>query len=177
MRLVTFLDTGRFTSGYATPLLAALMQPVHEINGEAVPVWLDADVIHSDGLRFVIKGGSGRSAVRAELPKLSPTVRTTWAILCARSCYLESPFILWAEEWLTGRDRTPESALAVFGARAVPACDRAYIAHWATLSAAYPQDTTLAAQTAALIAAHLFPSGTFDFQGRAEAALQLGESQ
>lgn len=173
MRLVTFLDTGRYTSGYATPLLAALMQPVHEVDGRCTPVAVDAPPLKTDGLRFTLAQDTLHSMLRITLPELTPTVRIAFALLCARSVYMDERFLTWSDLWLANTDRSPRTAYETFGPGTLPPDDRAYVAHWATMSAAFPQDTCLPAQTAALIAANLFPAGTFDFETRANLALEF----
>ncbi len=175
MILYGFRANGRLTSAYATPLLAAMMKPVHDIDteGGAEPVRMDMLVFQTDGLRFSVNQSMLPSVPYLSAP-VPPQARIAWAILCARSCcYLNPDFLLWSDNWLTRRDRTRTTAMQALTARPLPVCDRAYVAHWAKMSAAFPDEPTLPAQTCALIAAHLFPSGTFDFQSRAEAAMAL----
>lgn len=173
-RLVAFRDgDGRYTSAYAEPILASLMRPVHP--GPLEAWWIIAPVERSDGLRFTVAQDLVRPVLPAELPPVTPEQRIAFAIILGRAVYNTVRFQEWAEDWLTARDRTPAGAFAAMGGgTAIPADDRAYVAHWATMAAAFPEEHSLSAQTAALVAAHVCPSGTFDFASRAEAALIMG---
>ncbi len=166
---------GQYTSAYATPLLAALMRPVHEYEERVEPVRVRARVLMTDGLRFAIPFGDGTETIEpAVLPDLSASVRTAFAVLCAHSVHKELEFSLWADAWLVGTDRSAEAARRLMLARILPPADRAYVSHWALMTVAFPSDAPcLAAQTAALVASLLFPAGTFDFNARAEAAREF----
>lgn len=164
--MIAFRYNGRWSAAYATPLLAAMMRPVHQ----GTPDHVLGNPYAWDGLRYwaLFMGFSAG----AELPDVTTDQRIAFAVLSARAVYDREPFATWADAWISGKDRTPATALAAL--RPVPSCDRAMVAHWAVMAAAFPQDPTLPAQTAALIAAHLqFPPGTFDFAGRAKAAMEI----
>lgn len=167
--LTAFRHNGHFSAAYETPLLAAMMRPVHPGAGMAWAV--SGRVMSQDGLRHWLDPQTIAAAGPAEEPYVGPSERIAFAILCARSVYGEEPFATWADNWLSGRDRTTETALRTL--RPVTPCDRAYAAHWAVMAAAFPQDATLPAQTAAIVAAYVVPGKGFDFAARAQAALDM----
>jgi len=169
----TFMDDRSIPilSAYATPLLAALMQPVHDFDRPQglTPCAGLADVVYTDGLR--LKGLLfDRAPVPITLPLISSTTRTAFAVLLARSVYANPDFLWWADGWISGRDRTRATAYEMLS-RPLPSNDRAYVAHWAGMSAAFPHEHTLAAQTAALIVAYV--SHSVDFATVADAALAI----
>ncbi len=174
-RLVSFrADGGPWTSAYTDPLVAALMAPVHAATDPAVqPWWIVAPVLRTDGLRYTVPTDAPRPVLPAALPPITLEQRTAFAILLGRAVYPDTRFRAWADDWLSDRDRTSTTALAVMGARPVPPDDRAYVAHWATMSAAFPTEATLPAQTAALVAANVCPQGTYNFADTAELALTI----
>lgn len=169
--MIAFRTAAGYSPAYSSPTLAAIMRPVHEYDapGPVEARRVLASVISSDGLRLRI--GRVTYCDAATLPELSPEARITFAILCARSVCRRPGFLEWADGWLTGRDRTKATAFAALSP--VPVCDRAYVAHWATMAGAFPHDATFPAQTAALLAAYVCPEGTFDFETRALAALEM----
>lgn len=169
--MIAFRTAAGYSPAYSSPLLAAIMRPVHEYDAPQAPEArrVAGRVASSDGLRYRLSPTMDNGP--AMLPTPSPEARVTFAILCARSVCQRPGFLEWADGWLSGRDRTKATAFAALAP--VPVCDRAYVAHWATMAGAFPHDATFPAQTAALLAAYVCPEGTFDFETRALAALEM----
>ena len=44
------------------------------------------------------------------LPVISPEQKIAFGILCAKEVYKEEKWILWADNWLSGKDRAAEAA-------------------------------------------------------------------
>jgi hypothetical protein len=163
--MIAFKVGSHWSGAYSSPLLAAMMRPVHEARE---PFRVLGTPWRSDGLRTWI--ADVRISWACELPDVAPTARVAFAVLCARSVCSRPAFVEWADSWIAGK-RDPRRAFAALAP--VSACDRAYVAHWAITAAAFPNEPTLGAQTAALLAAYVCPTGTFDFETRARTALEI----
>ena len=98
---------------YTDPLLAVLLDPIHAgyINGTLL--WEARGIIRKDdhGLRV---GCTKLTTVKQiSLPKFSPEQCACFAILCTKAVYKGSGWNAWADDWLSGRDRTTGMAHAV----------------------------------------------------------------
>lgn len=86
------------------------------------------------------------------VPKVSITQHVAFGILCTLKVYKEKTFVKWAEDWLSGKDRSEESAnLAVRAAQAAALAGRAAraaIADFAALAAECAAQAAQAAQAA-----------------------------
>jgi len=96
---------------YTDPLLAVLLNPIHA-NFEDPLLWeADGDVARSDGGLKI-----GYTRLRTDrtipLPEITLEQRIEIAIRCALAVYPEPNFAAWAADWLSGQDRSVESAAA-----------------------------------------------------------------
>ena len=71
-----------------------------------------------------------------DMPDLTTADKIAFAILCAKTTYHDASWVAWADNWLSGLDRTQQSAKK---ARhdAADAADDAYYAAAAAAAAAY----------------------------------------
>ncbi len=125
---------------YSSPLLAVLLNHCHSCFDErTMRLWeCEAEV----GLRHPDKIGCTKITTirQIPLPKLTTVQRQAFAILAAKEVYKEQPFQKWSDKWLSGEDRSTESARKAVEKEAV---DRAAIRG----------DFTVFATTAAIFAA------------------------
>jgi hypothetical protein len=117
---------------YHSPLLAVLLNPIHAniSNPRLFEVNANGKHLNDKGL----KGGCTKMTLIKEiqLPEISINQKITFAILCAKQVYKETNFILWADSWLVGKNRT--AAHAAYAAYAA-AHDAAHAAHAADAAA------------------------------------------
>jgi hypothetical protein len=114
-----------------------------------------------------------------KIPKVTTTQRVAFGILCALEAYKEPNYVTWANNWLSGVDRTNETANAA--AYAAYIADAAYIAAYAANAAAYAAETaayaayadyaTYAANAAADAADYAAASADIDLIALSEKAL------
>jgi len=127
---------------YDDPLLAVLHNPIH------------ADIENPRLFRCEVKGKTKRkgqmkcgwSEMRLveelEVPKITTEKRVKYAIYCALEVYKDEEFRVWAENWLSGKDRSKEAARAAAKATEVAwtvawaATEVAWTAAWAVARAA-----------------------------------------
>jgi hypothetical protein len=103
--------------------------------------------IKRDG--FMKAGTTELTIVReVVLPVLTTEQRVEYAIRCALAVYEDDRFVKWANAWLSGEDRTEESAEAAAESAKSEAADSAEAAWWA---AAYSA-AVAAAYSAAVVA-------------------------
>ena len=126
---------------YDDPLLAVFFNPIHA-NIDKPRLW----EIETDGDTKVdaTKGGARRARLLTELPLslITPTQRVEIGIRCVQGLHSEPNFVIWAENWLNGTNRT-KTAAAQAAWRAKESAARAWRA-W--------EATALAAEAAALAA-------------------------
>ena len=95
---------------YSDPLVGLFLNPVH-IDIES-PRLFRAEV----GGNFIDNNGLNCGYSRAKLveelpvPQISPVQRVRFAIFCVKEVYKEKKWNEWADNWLSGKDRTEESA-------------------------------------------------------------------
>jgi hypothetical protein len=159
---------------YTSELLAALMNPAHSNFQNPLCFEAEGDIITSDGTKVGCKSLTIIGIVK--LPKVTITQRVSFGILCAKEVYIEPKWSEWADEWLSGEDRSKKSANAA--AYAADAAANA-AANAAAAYAAYDATATYAAYAAATATAHAANAAdatvrsgkTIDFQTLAEKAL------
>jgi len=148
---------------YHHPLLAVLLNTAHADidNPRLFEIEIDGLQKDDNGL----KGGCTRMklAKEIELPEITTEQRVKFAIYCALEVYDDSSFVQWANDWLSGKDRSATTAAeAASAARAVAwvasaarattaaeaattAAEAATWAAWATTAAATARAATTAA--------------------------------
>jgi hypothetical protein len=91
---------------------------------------------------FGLKGGSTKLRIVQEIQYVAPTTeqRIKFAILCASAVYRDTAFLEWANNWLSGKDRSSGAAWAAYYAAAAARAAAAYYAAAAAARAAYYAD-------------------------------------
>jgi len=128
---------------YASPLLASLLNPIHA-NFYRPRLWECecSRPVANDGTKLGVK--SCTTLREIPLPVVTTEQRVRFAILCALKVYHAKEYVLWADGWLTGKDRARKAVYA-----AAHAADAVYAAARAAADAAHT-----AARAAAHAAAH-----------------------
>ena len=104
---------------YESPLVAILMNPVHA-NYNPARLWLcetDAEVVRNDQLKCGVRRLT--CVEELPLPEIKTAARVRAAILCAWEVCEDQGWRAWATKWLSGEDRSAESAWAAAGDMAV----------------------------------------------------------
>ena len=124
---------------YASPEIAVFMNPAHANISEPRLFRIRCSkILADDGT----KQGCKKQTLLKELPlpEISVEQRIKIAILCATEVYKEPNFLVWAENWNTGKDRTAISAnAAAYAAYYADSAANAaaYAAYYAASYAAY----------------------------------------
>lgn len=129
---------------YDSPLLAILHNPIHaNINNPRLfECEIDGETKTDKGL----KSGCRRMKLVKEIsvPVVTTEQRIKYAIYCALEVYKGKSFVGWANDWLSGKDRTAYAAANAAYAAACAATDVAYAAaNSAANSAACAADINL----------------------------------
>jgi hypothetical protein len=119
---------------YTNPLLAVFMNPVHA-NFKSPRLW-EAET-SGEELHGPLKSGCKTLTTIKEipLPEVSITQKIAFGILCAKEVDKDETWNKWADKWLSGENRTVESADAAYAYSTHAACYAAYA--YATHAAAY----------------------------------------
>jgi len=100
------LCSNSYIHWYDSPEIAVFLNPIHNW---FVPARLwEVEASGKIKLSGPLKGGSKRVRIIRELPlpAITPEQRVKIAILCALTCSDEPVFVLWAERWFEGSDRS-----------------------------------------------------------------------
>jgi len=96
---------------YSDPLVGMFMNPAHANirNPRLFRAEVEGKFLDDNGL----KCGYSRARLIEELPvpQISPEQRVRFAIFCVKEVYKEKEWNKWADNWLSGKDRTKESAI------------------------------------------------------------------
>lgn len=96
---------------YEHPLLAVLLNPRHaDIRNPRMLKIECSEKVAGDGLKAACKEQTPIEEM--EVPVLTTNQRVAFAIKCALAVYQQDTFVKWAEDWLSGKDRTKSSATA-----------------------------------------------------------------
>jgi len=146
---------------YDSPLLAVLHNPIHAgiENPRLFEVEVDGETKNDWGLKCGYR--SMRLTRELNLPHVTTEQRIRYAIFCALSVCDDPAFIQWAEDWLSGKNRSAEAAeAAAWAARAAAeaatraaAAEAAAEAGWAARAAAEAAEAARIAAEAAAWAA------------------------
>jgi len=109
------LCTNEVIHYYDTPLTAVFLNPIHA-NISNPKLWemeIDSSVAH-DGL----KGGTKRARLlrKIPLPEMTTAQKVRAGILCTKLVYTDAKWVEWANNWLSGKDRTAQAAWAAWAA-------------------------------------------------------------
>ena len=98
---------------YSDPLVGLFLNPIH-VNIRN-PRLFRAEVKGKGLNDHGLKCGYSRARLIEELPvpQISFVQRVRFAILCAKKVYKEKEWNEWADNWLSGKDRTKESAKSI----------------------------------------------------------------
>jgi len=119
--------------GYAHPLLAVLNAPVHVSPDYTKMIEIEVPEVYApDQMKLGFTMGVVGKDV--PLPKVTLEQKIRYAIGCACSVYEEKSFRKWADDWISGKDRSTRAvaraaARVAWAARAVARAARA--AAWA----------------------------------------------
>ena len=163
------LGSAGWTHVYTDPLLAVLLDPIHSDYGDKsklIEVIVSGEHKNSHGLNegwTVVKYSR-----RKNKPAVTITHRITFAILCAKKVNNDEKWNVWADSWLSGKDRTTEAAAA-----AAPAvnCYNSLNTYFAGAFAAYTNNiANICAYRSAATASAAAYAGDLDFEALAALA-------
>jgi len=126
-----------FLHSYEHPLLAILHNPIHGYFDLNTARLFEAEAdgkIKKDGQ---MKMGSSELTLikEIEIPKITLEQRVAYAILCAKEVCKDEDWNFWADNWLSGKDRSEKTAKAARWAASREAASAAWVACWAAESA------------------------------------------
>jgi hypothetical protein len=121
---------------YTNPFLAVLMNPVHA-NFKSPRLW-EAES-SGEELHELLKSGSKTLTTIKEipLPEISLIQKVAFSILCGKEVYKDKDWTAWADKWLSGEDRTTESAEVANAAAYAAAHAAAHASYYAAYYAYY----------------------------------------
>jgi hypothetical protein len=130
---ITHVATGRPDQGlctdvwihaYESPLIAVLLNPIHgNFQHPNLILWeAEGEIGKRDGQ---LKCGcrSLTTIHQLKLPRFTINQKAAFAILVAKTVYKDSAFVKWADNWLSGQDRTRAAARAAGAAAEAAAQD------------------------------------------------------
>ena len=116
---------------YTSPLVAILINPIHADFRHPRMLEVGGKICINDGMK--VGCPTLRPLREIPIPEITKEQRVKFGIFCALSVYKNKRFITWAKDWLSGKDRTKESAYAADYA----AASAAYAATYEAASAAF----------------------------------------
>ena len=118
------LCTDGVIHAYEHPLLAAFMNPI-QANLKDPQLWeAEGEIVAREGqLKCGVK--TLTTLRKIDLPVISTEQRVEIAIRCALLVYKDPNFLQWAENWISGKDRSAEAAAAAEAAEAEAAAAKA----------------------------------------------------
>jgi len=143
------LCTEHWIHAYSHKLVAIFMNPAHgNYNPKTMHLWeCEAELGRDDrGLKF---GTTKLTSIkRCRIPRISRAVKIRFAIYCALEVYKDKDFKRWADNWLSGEDRSTEATEAAAWAAGAAWATEATEAAWAAWAAAWAAEATEAAWAA-----------------------------
>lgn len=132
-----WLCSDAFIHAYEHPLLAVLHAPAHGECKDYTRLW------ECEGHGYIERECQMKCGFRSlttlkeiEIPKVTSEQHIAYGILCALEVYEDDDFKRWGKAWLSGEDRSKESAtLAAEVAKREAARAAAWAAAWAAWSA------------------------------------------
>jgi hypothetical protein len=116
--------------------LAVILNPVHgAFDSATMHLWQGEGTVGKSDGQLKVGCADGRTLARISLPKISTEKRAEFAIRCALRVFQNPTFVVWATAWLSGSDRTQESAEATWAAAARAARAEAWAAEAAEAAA------------------------------------------
>ena len=134
------LCTSGVIHGYRTALIAVFMGPAHTDYLPGGYLWESVgEIIADDGLKVGCK--TLTTLRRVELPRITLAQTVVAGILCAKTVPQPPQWRTWADDWLSGADRSEKAASAASAAASAAAWEAASAATWArTASTVKPFD-------------------------------------
>ena len=124
---------------YTHPLLAALLNPIHASIND--PVLWEAEVrgksLDDRGLK--VGWTEGRIIRKLKLPKVSREQRIGFGILCVKEVCRDIAWNTWADDWLSGKNRSAQAAETAAAETAWAAARPEWAARAAARAAARPE--------------------------------------
>ena len=121
---------------YSDPLLAVLHNPIHA-NFKEFLLWeveAEEPVYNDHGLKYGAKAVTTIKVIPT--PDIPLDAKVRYGILCGKVAYQESSWNEWADNWLSGKDRSFPAAYAADASAAYAASSAAYAAYAAYAYAA-----------------------------------------
>jgi hypothetical protein len=143
---------------YTNPLLAVLLNPIHA-GFKSPHLWEAEGRIYKTDKGLKVSTKKLATIRRMKLPPIYATQRIAFGILCAKKVYTDKKFVRWANEWLSGKNRSETAAWAAYAAAnaanaaAYAANAAAYAAYAAAYAAANAANAAAYAANAAAYAA------------------------
>jgi hypothetical protein len=160
---------------YTDPLLAVLLNPIH-CGYSRFRLWEAEGEIGKNDKGLKVGTRSLTTIREIPIPKITTKQKIRFAILCAMAVYKDQTWTDWANNWLSGKDRS--AATAVVAAEAAEAAAvvavAAYAAAAAEAAAAAAVVTAYGAEAAAVVAAEVAASKTLDLIAIAHKAVDDG---
>ena len=138
----------RFGHWYTHPLLAALLNPIYgNLDLSTAHLWeVEGEAVKKDyGLKVWCKKAT--IIRKIPIPEVTTTQKIRFGILCAMEVYKEPKWTKWADDWLSGKDRSRKSA-AANAATVATVANAATGAVYSAASAAYNATVAAAAYVA-----------------------------
>jgi len=125
------LCSSDFFHYYSDSLLAVFLNTIHANieNPRLFRVEVGGEILPDRGLKFGSK--EMKLIEELELPVITNVQKIAFGILCTLEVYTEPDFIIWANNWLDGIDRSVESASYVSYVSYAVKADYAYAAAYA----------------------------------------------
>jgi hypothetical protein len=144
------LCTNSFIHAYTSPYLAILMNPIHAAIENPI-LWKAKGFISKSNSGLKIGCYSLTTIEKMNVPDFSINQEVYFGILTAKKVYKDKKWNEWADNWISGKDRTANAAYAAADA-ANAAANAAYATNAAAKAAANAAD--YAANAAAYAAAN-----------------------
>ena len=120
-----------WTHWYTHPLLAVMLNPIHgNFDLATAHLWESPDDQVAEKTDHGLKVGctKGTTARRVPLPEVTLTQKTAFGILCSLEVYRDQSYVTWAENWLSGSDRSRQAAAWAAARAAEAAAEAAWAA-------------------------------------------------
>ena len=97
---------------YKSPVQAILFNPIHASIRNPILLEIEcSELLVDDGLKYGCKEQTPLKEL--SLPDITIEQKVAFAIYCALEVYSEKTFVVWANNWLSGKDRSCETAEAL----------------------------------------------------------------
>ena len=149
----------KWLHAYASPLLAVLLNPAHgDFEKATMKLWECRAVV---GVRKADKLGCKQltTVAEIEIPSFTTEQRVAFALLVAKSVYKDKSFHTFANNWLTGKDRSESAARSA-----------ARSAAWSARSAAWSARSAESAAWSAAASARSAESAAAESAAESESA-------